>query len=85
MIYERIWKSLLVKGITLRAVLYGTFLGGPAMEYRLGMLASERGSRTEKQAVLLKSEYILVGLKPTFSSMLRVAQYCSWLVDITSH
>jgi hypothetical protein len=52
-------RSLLVKGSTLRAVLYGTFLGGPAMEYRLGMLASERGSRTEKQAVLLKRQFFL--------------------------
>jgi hypothetical protein len=55
------------------------------MEYRPGMLASEPGSRTEKQAGLLKSEYILAGLKGTFSSMLGVALYCSWPVDTTSH
>jgi hypothetical protein len=41
--------------------------------YRLGTLASEFGSRMEKQAGPLKSDYILAGLKETFSSMLRVA------------
>jgi hypothetical protein len=66
-------RSLLGSGQYVKSSSTWHISGRPAMEYRPGMLASETGSRTGKQAVLLESEYILVGLKATFISMLRVA------------